>query len=366
MPPIMDISAYLNYERQKKAGGTPGLPAPLIEQLGYGVTSAQAGRALEGERSAREGERLQMEKEGVAQQGRGQLIQTGLQAPLTYYSAQKLGIIPENFGGGIKTALSSAYDKATGALTPGGPALTTATAAPEYTGIAAEAGTEYGAAPALTTGTTEGIAGVGLGTYAGAAGAGYIGAKYGPGKPQEVGKIGLFGGGGQKEQKIAGGVIKGAGAGALTGFALSSWSGPGAIIGTIVGGIAGGVSQATVICTELFRQGYITADLLAFEKKYHPRFDFATYWGYRFWADPIVKGMKKSKLFTWMVSLFGIPFIKEIAHRVEPNRKGSLFGSVMIKFGVPFCRWIYLRKIKKYRKLVMWHQDKFTTIHGGD
>lgn len=110
------------------------------------------------------------------------------------------------------------------------------------------------------------------------------------------------------------------------------------------------VAGQTVICTELLRQGIVSQELIDLERKYQPNFSWETYWGYRFWADSIVRMMQKSSLFSRFVAIFGVSFLKEIAHRVEPTEKGSKFGSFILKIGVPFCKTVYKWKMRKYSK----------------
>lgn len=70
------------------------------------------------------------------------------------------------------------------------------------------------------------------------------------------------------------------------------------------GGLLGG--GGTVICTELYKQGYMSKEIYKKDQlygyrmmTYHPE----VYWGYRIMAKPIVKLMKKSKLFTKLISI---------------------------------------------------------------
>ena len=126
------------------------------------------------------------------------------------------------------------------------------------------------------------------------------------------------------------------------------------IVGAVVGGVVGWASS-TVICTELHRQGYVPKELLDLEKKYQSNFDHETYWGYRIWADPVVRGMRRSAMLTKIVALFGKAFIEEVAHRVEPERKGSKFGSLILKVGVPLCRWNYNRFLRNHPKIAAFY-----------
>lgn len=94
------------------------------------------------------------------------------------------------------------------------------------------------------------------------------------------------------------------------------------------------VESGSVICTELFRQGYISDDIymhdtnfgvLLREERPH------IYCGYIMWAPTIVKLMRKSKVFTKIVAFFGVPWAVNMAY----NR--NLFGKVINFIGMPIC-----------------------------
>lgn len=92
----------------------------------------------------------------------------------------------------------------------------------------------------------------------------------------------------------------------------------------------------TVICTELFMQGYFTVETMAKDFEYGMKIRRerpAVYEGYRFLADPIVKGMKKSKLLTEAVAFFAVPWALNMAgHK-------NLMGATVSLFGEPLC-WV--------------------------
>lgn len=215
-------------------------------------------------------------------------------------------------------------------------------------GLAVAAPGGQAAATGATASAASGITGTAVTSYIG----GYMGAKQGPGRTEDIGAVGTLGMGGIKEKKVTGGAIKGAGAGAAVGATVGTFVFPivgtavGAVVGTIAGAIGGAASE-TVICTELVRQGLVDPKFLELESRM--KWDFETYYGYRLWADPIVRLMKHSKLITQIVLHIAHPFLEEVAHRVDPNRKGNLFGKLIIKIGVPFCRWNFFRSANKSR-----------------
>jgi hypothetical protein len=91
----------------------------------------------------------------------------------------------------------------------------------------------------------------------------------------------------------------------------------------------------SVICTELYRQGYMPdyvyqadqalGDKLAYEDPFLMS-------GYHFLARPIVKLMKKSKLFTKLVSFVAMPWAYHIAGDT------NLVGATIFFIGKPICR----------------------------
>jgi hypothetical protein len=121
--------------------------------------------------------------------------------------------------------------------------------------------------------------------------------------------------------------------GAGVGFAVG---GPvGAAIGAGIGKV---LSSASIICTELYNQKLIDKKTylgaIQYRKKY---IDNEAYSGYLIWADPVVKMMQKSKLITWLVSLFWIPLTKDMASQIY-GTKPNYFGRLVTKVVIPFSR----------------------------
>jgi len=90
----------------------------------------------------------------------------------------------------------------------------------------------------------------------------------------------------------------------------------------------------TVICTELYEQGYYTKELYmkdvaygALLRKTKPDI----YEGYRMWSDYVVMGMQNSKLFTKVIAFFAVPWAKNMAG--ESNK----FGAFISFIGEPIC-----------------------------
>lgn len=151
--------------------------------------------------------------------------------------------------------------------------------------------------------------------------------------------------------KGKGRIASGAASGAVTGTYLF----PG--IGTVAGGIIGGVSgylnseEGTVLCHELYRQGYLPRKVLKYDEIYADlAVDIETYIGYRFLADPVVRKMRKSKMLTLILKPFILSFAYTMANRlnkdIKVNRVRKFLGTMILKLGTPICR----RSFEKFAK----------------
>ncbi len=115
-----------------------------------------------------------------------------------------------------------------------------------------ESGTIAGSATPVMGMATPALAGVGGGLAAGAISKTQIG--------KDIGKVLLFGQGGDKEQALMQGMTGGAGMGAIGGFIVG---GPiGAAVGAVVGGLVGGASSLidSWICTATNENAFMTKE----------------------------------------------------------------------------------------------------------
>ena len=93
----------------------------------------------------------------------------------------------------------------------------------------------------------------------------------------------------------------------------------------------------TVICTELYRQGYYSEEIYAADQNYGLKVILTrpeVYIGYRAWADKLVPLMQKSKLFTKAVAFFAVPWAKNMAG------ERNLFGATLSFIFEPICGMI--------------------------
>ncbi len=112
------------------------------------------------------------------------------------------------------------------------------------------------------------------------------------------------------------------------------WGGLGAASMPQASGTSGG-GGITVICTELHRQGKMSDEMYAATATYGiiiKEEDPSIYVGYRLWADPIVRLMKKSELLSKVVSVPTLAW-----GRLQQNEE-TVFGEILKFIGVPFCR----------------------------
>jgi hypothetical protein len=96
----------------------------------------------------------------------------------------------------------------------------------------------------------------------------------------------------------------------------------------------GGGGMGTVICTELYRQGYYSEEIIKADREYGfnmMKTNPEIYFGYLLLADPVVKLMQKSKLFTKAIAFFAVPWAKNMAG------KHNLLGEIVSTIGEPLC-----------------------------
>ena len=244
--------------------------------------------------------------------------------------------VPAGAGAGAGLAAATAVGEGwSGTLTAPTYVAPTYSLGVDYSGLAAGRGEAAGAG---------GAGGAGLSTLGVVAYAGMAGSIFGgfASRTQWVQDLTPWGG------KRTEGAMAGAGAGVAIGAYAWPAMGPwGMVIGGVVGGV-GGWYASKAICTELNRQGYLSDDVLMEDQEYAVKYISPdVYVGYRILADPVVRLMQRSKLFTQIVRPFGVAFAYESANRINPKYKGSLLGKIIFKVGIPLCRMVYEQKVKR-------------------
>ena len=95
----------------------------------------------------------------------------------------------------------------------------------------------------------------------------------------------------------------------------------------------------SVICSELCRQGLLHRNVLKADGEYRRLYiDDETYYGYLSLAEPVVRLMQRSKIFTIIIKPIAVAFAYETASRVDENIKGSLFGKFILEAGKRVCK----------------------------
>lgn len=260
---------------------------------------------------------LAMDREAIAKaastarmQGIGQLAVGGAMLAQTGIGKAAIGAVGGLLGIGGGAAAPTAYAaSATGAVAGLGAGTGTLAAAPVSAGpAAAGAGTMAFLAPAAG-GVAGGMAGRAL-------------------EETSFGEITPWGGE----------TISGAAGGAAAGAAIGSIV-PG--IGTLVGGVIGAITGGTIICTELARQGYLSADIVKADHEYRVKhISDNAYAGYLKLAKPVVRWMRDYKYVTGLIAPFGCATAHEMASRVNPDIKGSWLGKCVLAVGLPICKLV--------------------------
>ena len=130
-------------------------------------------------------------------------------------------------------------------------------------------------------------------------------------------------------QRLIGNVLKGQ-TGLEMGYAGLEKSGEQVAVPQSSGGLLG-----TVICTELYRQGYMSKDIYIKDAQYGievRKNDPFVYDGYIILASPLVSLMKKSPLFTKIISFPALLWANDMAGNKNP------IGSLINKYGQKLCR----------------------------
>jgi hypothetical protein len=111
----------------------------------------------------------------------------------------------------------------------------------------------------------------------------------------------------------------------------------------------GGGGGGKVICGEMHRQGRISTPIYQADQEFGQHMREQNPYvmdGYLAWANTVVRLMQKSCAFSWFVALFAKPWAREMYRRETGRGRGSLAGKVMMKVGIPLCRFIGKRNAR--------------------
>jgi hypothetical protein len=95
-------------------------------------------------------------------------------------------------------------------------------------------------------------------------------------------------------------------------------------------------NHATVICTELNRQGLLPDDLMEADSSFGARMPRVVMDGYHIWANPVVNMMQESPRVTQVVNAIAQPWAREMAYREGATTEGSYVGLLLMVVGIPF------------------------------
>lgn len=110
----------------------------------------------------------------------------------------------------------------------------------------------------------------------------------------------------------------------------------------IDGDTSGGGEGATVLCTELHRQGLMSSKIYAADGAYGRTLDPAIISGYHAWGKPLVKAMQKSPTVTAIINAIVTPWAEHMAFEMEVIEKDNLLGKLINRTGQPACKLIGL------------------------
>jgi len=94
----------------------------------------------------------------------------------------------------------------------------------------------------------------------------------------------------------------------------------------------------TVICTQLYLDKHIPLNVYAADCKYvHKHFSAATQRGYRFWAVPLVRLMRRKPAVYRIVKYFGVKWSLHCASHYNFRYSPNWVGRILIAVAAPIC-----------------------------
>nr|WP_319513797.1 phage tail tip lysozyme [uncultured Cohaesibacter sp.] len=108
----------------------------------------------------------------------------------------------------------------------------------------------------------------------------------------------------------------------------------------------------TIICSELYRQGYMPKALWEADEKWGrmtTRKDPDIIRGYRTWAAPVVRLMKRSPGATRIIAKLTAPWARQMAYEAGYLPEGNFLGWLTNTFGIPFS-WLVGKGLKLHKK----------------
>ena len=99
-------------------------------------------------------------------------------------------------------------------------------------------------------------------------------------------------------------------------------------------GIIPFTDEGTVICTELYSQGFMDEETYLKDAEFGKKQDIEVIAGYHTWGIPLAKAMRNSRVVTWLVKPLALAWAEDMS-----GKKNAL-GAFLNKIGIPICRFI--------------------------
>ena len=93
-------------------------------------------------------------------------------------------------------------------------------------------------------------------------------------------------------------------------------------------------AAGTVICTELYRQGFMDEETYLKDAEFGKKQDIEVIAGYHTWGIPLARAMRNSRVVTWLVKPLALAWAEDMS-----GKKNAL-GAFLNKIGIPICRFI--------------------------
>lgn len=112
---------------------------------------------------------------------------------------------------------------------------------------------------------------------------------------------------------------------------------------TVTKSTTGGGGGMSVICTELYCQGWMDRATYEADARFGATLPREVIFGYHRFGIPIANAMRKSRTLTAVLAWPILKWAKEMRSRVEGGR-GSIIGKLIMAIGLPICRMAGKRK----------------------
>ncbi len=95
-----------------------------------------------------------------------------------------------------------------------------------------------------------------------------------------------------------------------------------------------------VICTQTMRQGLLCPAILRADEAYGRTLPREVMRGYHSWGIPVARTMKQFPLLTYFLAPFAWAWANEAAFRHNGSGESNLLGRLLLKIGIPLCKFL--------------------------